>query len=159
MNKSLAVVAAIILVIGISGGILLLTRNKKDNNAVDNNQNITNNTTVTPPPVTTPPNGIAAFNYKDGTYESDGSYTSPAGTETVKVSLTVERDIVTAVTVTSKAKDSQSKVYQSLFIKGISGEVVGEKLDGLTVGKVNGSSLTGGGFNKAIQAIQVLAEN
>lgn len=96
--------------------------------------------------------------YKDGTYTASGSYTSPAGSESVDVSLTIANDTVTSVTVTPKATDSESQRYQSKFASGIAGVVVGKKIDALSVTKVNGSSLTGGGFNKAVATIKTQAK-
>jgi hypothetical protein len=163
MNKSLIVAVAIILVIGIAAGILVLTNQNSNDNTDNSSDNLNNRSeTIVPTPsaTTVPDNsGIAAFQYDNGTYSANGSYTSPGGTESVNVSLKVENDIVASVTVTGSAKAGDSKLYQNLFIKGISGEVVGKKLDGLSVGRVNGSSLTGGGFNKAIREIQAQALN
>lgn len=92
--------------------------------------------------------------YKDGTYEAEGSYQSPGGAESVGVSITLQGDVVTAVTVTPEAKSGNSKQYQTAFASGISGEVVGKKIDDLKVSKVSGSSLTSGGFNQALETIK-----
>jgi uncharacterized protein with FMN-binding domain len=92
--------------------------------------------------------------YKDGTYEAEGSYQSPGGSESVGVSITLAGDVVTAVTVTPEAKSGNSKQYQTAFAGGISGEVVGKKIDDLKVSKVSGSSLTSGGFNQALETIK-----
>ncbi len=92
--------------------------------------------------------------YKDGTYKAEGSYQSPGGAESVGVSITLQGDVVTAVTVTPEAKSGNSKQYQTAFASGISGEVVGKKIDDLKVSKVSGSSLTSGGFNQALETIK-----
>lgn len=96
--------------------------------------------------------------YADGTYEADGSYQSPAGEESVGVSLTVADGKVTAVTVTPKATDSNSVRFQGEFSDGISSEVVGKSLDEIEVSKVSGSSLTSGGFNAAVETIKAEAQ-
>jgi uncharacterized protein with FMN-binding domain len=92
--------------------------------------------------------------YEDGTYEASGSYEAPSGTETVAVTLTLEAGVVTAVTVVGEATDPQAQIHQGEFIDGIAGEVVGKPIDELQVSKVAGSSLTSGGFNKAVEEIK-----
>jgi len=92
--------------------------------------------------------------YADGEYSAEGSYRSPGGTESIGVTLTVQDDVVTAVTVTPEATSGNAKEYQTRFASGISGEVVGKELSSLSVDKVAGSSLTGQGFNDAVEAIR-----
>ncbi|MWV50529.1 FMN-binding protein [Rathayibacter sp. VKM Ac-2803] len=92
--------------------------------------------------------------YADGTYDAEGSYTSPGGNESVGVSITLEGGVVTAVTVTPESENPTGEQYQERFASGISGEVVGKSLDELDVTKVSGSSLTSGGFNEAVETIK-----
>lgn len=92
--------------------------------------------------------------YRDGTYTADGPYVSPGGNVSVGVSLTLKDDAITAVTVTPKASDPTSKQYETQFASGISAAVVGKQLEGLSVGAVSGSSLTGKGFETALKAIR-----
>lgn len=96
----------------------------------------------------------SASGYVDGTYEATGTYTSPGGTESIDVSLTLEDGIVTAVEVTSNAENPNSVRYQTAFISGIEAEVVGVAIDDLDVDRVSGSSLTSGGFDDAVAQIQ-----
>lgn len=92
--------------------------------------------------------------YKDGEYEATGQYATPESVETIDVTLTIAGDTVTAVEVTGDPQAAESKRYQSEFIGGIQSEVVGKKLDEISVSKVAGSSLTSGGFNKAVDTIK-----
>lgn len=92
--------------------------------------------------------------YADGTYEARGQYATPESVETIDVTLTLAGDTVTAVEVTGDPQAAESKRYQSEFIGGIQDEVVGKKLDEISVSKVAGSSLTSGGFNDAVGAIK-----
>lgn len=92
--------------------------------------------------------------YADGTYTAEGSYQTPETLETVSVTLTLADDTVTDVEVTGEPIAPESKNYQGQFIDGISDVVVGKKLDELDVDRVAGSSLTSGGFNKAVAAIK-----
>jgi len=95
--------------------------------------------------------------YSDGDYTAEGSYISPAGEQSVKVQLTLKDDTVTAVTVTPEADDPQAKGFQEKFAGGISEAIVGKDIDTLNVSRIAGSSLTSGGFNKAIEAIKAEA--
>ena len=96
--------------------------------------------------------------YKDGTYEATGQYFTPESVETVDVTLTLAGDTITDVTVTGDPQAAESQQYQSKFIGGIKSEVVGKKLDEISVSKVAGSSLTSGGFNKAVDTIKTEAK-
>jgi uncharacterized protein with FMN-binding domain len=92
--------------------------------------------------------------YTDGTYEATGGYTSPNGQEEIDVSLTLEGDVITAVTVTPEATNPNSVNYQTQFADGIADVVVGKDIDEITVDRVAGSSLTSGGFNEAVETIK-----
>lgn len=92
--------------------------------------------------------------YADGTYEATGSYQAPSGTESIDVTITLEDGIITDVQVVGNATDPEAKQHQGEFAGGIAGEVVGKPIDEIQVSKVSGSSLTSGGFNKAIEEIK-----
>lgn len=92
--------------------------------------------------------------YTDGTYTAEGSYQAPSGTESVDVTITLKGDVISSVEVVGNATDPQAKQHQGEFIAGISDVVVGKDIDTIKVDKVGGSSLTSGGFNKAVQEIK-----
>ena len=95
--------------------------------------------------------------YKDGTYSADGTYVSPNGTETVGVELTLASGTVTAVKITEHPSNPNTRKFQGEFSGGIAAQVVGKSIDGLSVSKVAGSSLTSGGFNQAVEKIKLEA--
>lgn len=98
--------------------------------------------------------------YVDGTYTQTGSYQSPAGSESITVTVTVQEDVVTGVSVTSNAVNPTSQNYQGLFISGVNSVVVGKPLSDVgSLGPVNGSSLTPVGFNSALNVIKSEATN
>ena len=101
-----------------------------------------------------PDSSSGSATYKDGTYTESGSYQSPAGSSSVKVTITLASDVVTDVKVTGDATDPTAKQHQSEFIGGISSVVVGKKIDNLKVSRVSGSSLTSQGFNAALAKIK-----
>jgi uncharacterized protein with FMN-binding domain len=89
-----------------------------------------------------------------GTWTETGDYRTPGGQESVTVTLTAKDGTVTAVKVTGSGGSPNSRQYQSAFISGISAAVVGKPLSTLEVGAVSGSSLTGDGFNAAVEKIR-----
>ena len=95
--------------------------------------------------------------YADGTYDASGSYQAPSGTETVDVTVTLEGGVITDVQVVGNATDPEAQQHQGEFIGGIAAVVVGQPIDAIQVSKVAGSSLTSGGFNKAIDEIKAEA--
>ena len=93
--------------------------------------------------------------YKDGSYTATGNYRSPGGQETLGVQLTVTDGVVAAVKVTPQATGGQSLTYQTRFASGISSVVTGKSLDStFDTSVVNGSSLTGTGFQEALESIK-----
>lgn len=99
-----------------------------------------------------------ASTYTDGTYSADGNYTSPNGQETVGVELTLSSGSVSAVNITVHPSNPNTRKFQGEFKDGIAAQIVGKKLDELSVSKVAGSSLTSGGFNQAVEAIKAQAK-
>jgi len=113
------------------------------------------------PPVETEPDaggdGGASGSYTDGTYSAAGEYQAPSGTETVDVTVTLAGGVITAVTVVGESEDAQARGYQERFSSGIGAVVVSKGIHEIQVDKVGGSSLTGAGFNTAIEAIKAEA--
>jgi uncharacterized protein with FMN-binding domain len=92
--------------------------------------------------------------YADGTYQAQGGYQSPNGAETIELTITITNNVVSEVLVTPNATDSSSKRYQELFAGGVGAETVGKPLDEISVSRISGSSLTSGGFAKALDSIK-----
>jgi uncharacterized protein with FMN-binding domain len=105
----------------------------------------------------TAPAGASGSAYADGTYTADGSYRTPESVEKISVTVTLQDDVITAVSVSGNPQKRESEEYQSKFIGGISSEVVGKSIDEISVSRVAGSSLTSGGFNQAIETIKAEA--
>ncbi len=101
---------------------------------------------------------VSSSTYADGEYTATGSYTTPGGRESVTVTLTLDDDVVSAVSVDGSAEQGDSLRYQSEFIENIASQVVGVAIDDLDVSKVAGSSLTSSGFNDAISQIAAEAQ-
>ena len=73
------------------------------------------------------------------------------------MTVTLESGVITEAQVVSQAVAPVSKSMQADFIANFKPEVVGKNIDEVQVGKVSGSSLTGIGFNAAVEDIKVQA--
>lgn len=98
--------------------------------------------------------GTAAGGLKDGSYTAAGDYQSPGGLSSIDVTVTLKSGTITAVKVVPKASNGTARQYEAQFASGIGAVAVGKPIEGLQVGAVSGSSLTGQGFEKALQTIQ-----
>jgi hypothetical protein len=103
--------------------------------------------------------GAETSSYKDGSYSANGPYQSPAGAETMGVTLTLKDGLVTSVSITAQAENEVSLQLQNAFANGISALVVGKSLDEIGgYSAVNGASLTPKGFDAAVAQIRSLAQ-
>ena len=107
---------------------------------------------------TTTTTAPAAHTYKDGTYSTVGTYSSPAGAEEIGVTITLKNDIITDVGVEPKATARRSVEMQQDFAANYKPMVVGKNIASVKLGKVSGASLTPMGFNDAIAKIEAQAK-
>jgi len=114
--------------------------------------------TQTTPEETTAPS-TKESGYKDGTYTAGGEYQSPAGKETMQVSITLKDGLVSAVTLTPAATDPTSLQIQQMVAGELPKLVVGKSLDAIGgYATINGASLTPKGFDVALAQIRTLAQ-
>jgi uncharacterized protein with FMN-binding domain len=113
----------------------------------------------TPTPTPSPSASVASSAYKDGNYSATGTYNSPGGKETMRVTLDLADDVITDLAVTSVSINSTAVPYENAFEGGIQSIVVGKDIDSINVGPVAGSSLSSIGFNRAITTIKASAKN
>lgn len=92
--------------------------------------------------------------YRDGTYQANGTYQSPNGSENIIVVIELENDLVADVEITINPNNPTTANYQGQFADGIGDIVIGEDIDTLDVTVVAGSSLTSNGFREALTAIK-----
>lgn len=82
------------------------------------------------------------------------SYQSPAGTDQVEFSVTVDdKWVITAASAKVMATNDASKYNQENFAKQVSEKVVGKAKKDFTLDTVAGASLTTASFNKYIQTL------
>jgi uncharacterized protein with FMN-binding domain len=108
---------------------------------------------------TAPDTSTAAATYKDGTYTQTGSYNSPGGTESLKVTITLADGVVTDTSAVGSKRSDDSAFYSSQFIENYKSLVVGKKISDIKLSKVSGSSLTPQGFNAALTKIKTDAQS
>jgi len=159
MHRTYLIFGGIILSAGVLLAIVFYANQSSQNRQTisENSTTLTPTATAIPTSTITPPVSRAATDesaLKNGTYTATGSYFTPEGQEQVTVTLTLSDGIITSVNTSTTASERESRQYLQLFAAGISKVVVGKKITEVTpVGRVNGASLTGDGFDKAIQSI------
>ena len=92
--------------------------------------------------------------YKDGTYSATGSYSSPGGRESIKLTVTIKDGVIVSTRLDEKASNGEAKEYQDDFDNGHKTLVVGKNIDEVSLSRVAGSSLTSNGFNDALDEIK-----
>jgi len=73
------------------------------------------------------------------------------------VTVTLLQDKVTKSNLDLLGGDGLSHTFQSAFASGYSSQILGKKIDTISLGAVSGSSLTSLGFNDALKQIQTKA--
>ncbi len=156
--QTMCIFACLMVVVSLTGCGTTIPTPTSNEAAASGQTPVPSNTTTTPATIapTTPVEKKTV--YKNGTYSADGEYRSPAGAESITVSLTLVNDVITDATVTPHATNKRSIQMQDAFISGFKQLVVGKNIDEVTLDKVSGSSLTPKGFNDAIAKIKVQAK-
>lgn len=95
--------------------------------------------------------------YVNGTYSATGKYTSPAGAESVEVTLTLKEGVVTDAQFKGDAANPASVKWQGNFAAGFKDQVVGKSIEEIQLDVVNGSSLTPKGFMDAVSQVKAEA--
>jgi uncharacterized protein with FMN-binding domain len=144
-NKELIVaLSVLILIVVIVGAIVLTSKDKSD----------TSDSTATTAQSENSSTKASSDTFKDGAYQATGSYSSPGGKQSITVSVTLKDGTVTDTTATGKANDAEAEEYQDQFIAHYKSQVVGKKIDTISLSRVSGSSLTSQGFNDALDQIK-----
>ena len=99
----------------------------------------------------------SADSYRDGQFTAVATYDSPGGPEMLGVTITLKHDHVVKSQLQLLGGAGVSHTYQTLFATGYLPKVLGKDIDTIKLGVVSGSSLTGGGFNDALQKIKTQA--
>ncbi len=140
VNPTVAVIIAIALIASIAVAIALFS------NSSERQQTSPTTSTQGAEPQTA--------TYANGTYEATGEYVSPGGRESIDVSVTVMNGKITDTTITPNADSGEAEEYQQRFAANYKDMVVGKSIDEVSLTRVAGSSLTGIGFNDALEQIK-----
>lgn len=92
--------------------------------------------------------------YKDGSYDAHGEYLTPGGSESIDLKVTLKDNVITGARVIQNAISAEAHEYQGKFASGYTSQVVGKKVDDVSLSRVAGSSLTPIGFNNALDDIK-----
>ena len=116
-------------------------------------------TSETPAPVaeTSETESVPTSVFKNGTFTAEGHYVSPAGNETVQISVVLTDDVVTGATFTAETTHNTSQKFQTLFSEGYTTYVVGKKLSDISLTVVNGASLVPKGFMDGLAQVKAQA--
>jgi hypothetical protein len=160
-----AIIAALVLLVG---GATALSRREGEVVVSDTSLPVSDTPTETPAstgssvaasssPSAVPGASSGATVYKNGSYQANGTYLTPEGSEDIAVNLTITNDVVTAASISQTPKNRESRQYQAFFASGYKQQVVGKSLAELKLSRVSGSSLTPAGFNQAVADIRTQA--
>lgn len=101
---------------------------------------------------------VSSASFKDGTYSATGSYQTPGGRESIDVTVTLSSGTITEANVIQNATSGEAEEYQGAFVSNFKSQVVGKKINEVSLARVAGSSLTPIGFNNAIDDIESKAK-
>jgi hypothetical protein len=107
-------------------------------------------TPVTPAPVPVAP--VVSPVSTARTRTETVSYRTPAGSDLVEFSVTVEAGVITAARATVKAENDKSQRYQTGFAADVSSKVVGKKIADLDLSAIGWASLTTGAFDQFVRS-------
>lgn len=119
----------------------------------------TTDSTSTPAVSTTTSSPTSSTGYKDGTYKTTANYVVPHGaSNSLTASVTISGGKVTAVTVNNDYSDQESSMYIDSFMSSMQSVVVGKSVDGLSLSRIGGASLTTQAFDDALAKIRTDAK-
>jgi uncharacterized protein with FMN-binding domain len=161
-KKDLIVTLSILLVVVLIVTGVLIANKKKPTTSDSTEAPTTSETTPTPTDTTATTTDTDtttnSSGFKDGTYSATGDYSTPEGTENIKVNVTLKDGVVTDTSAVASMKSRDSKEYAGQFVANYKPLVVGKNIASIKLSRVSGSSLTSQGFNDAIDQIETQAK-
>lgn len=154
-NKALiGIIVVVLIAVAATAAVVWGTSSTNDNSS----ESLVSTSPSTSPSPSSEATGESTA-YKDGTYSADGSYQTPGGQQSIGVTVTLAGGMITDATVESHASSGESVEYQGRFLDGYKSQVVGKKIDEVSLTRVSGSSLTPNGFNNALSEIESKAQS
>ena len=102
-------------------------------------------------PVVVPKNTSNSSGSTAITHTSSVTYRTPAGSDPIGFTVTVQSGVITAASSTVWAKNGTSAWYQESFGSTLSQAVVGKKIAGLSLSAIGGASLTTRAFEQFVK--------
>ena len=152
----IGIIVAVVLVAMVTAVIVFSNRQNGSQNVATDSETARTNQASTSGSGTN--NATTSGNYKDGTYSATGRYQTPGGSESIGVNVTISGGTITDARVTQQPISNEAQEYQAAFASGFKSQVVGKKIDDVSLTRVAGSSLTPDGFNNAIDTIKTQAQ-
>lgn len=150
-QKNTAIISLIVIVLlAVGGGAVYLATNNTEDGTSDQPQTTSEQLDDNQPMS----NEDEDADYIDDTYSATGDYSTPGGTESIDVTVTLASGVIESIEADGSATGGNSAQYQQQFLSGYESEVVGRSIDEVNLSRVAGSSLTSDGFNRAIDIIK-----
>lgn len=152
----IGIIVAVVLVAAVTAVVVFSSRQSNNQGVTADNETAQTNQATTSGSGTN--NATTSGSYKDGTYSATGRYQTPGGSESIGVNVTIADGTITDASVTQRPISDEAHEYQAAFASGFKSQVVGKKINDVSLTRVAGSSLTPDGFNNAIDTIKTQAQ-
>lgn len=101
----------------------------------------------------------ASSTYNNGTYISSLiNYSVHGHSNSIRTTLTVTNDHITAVSATHSVSDGTSQDYVDAFDGDIASSAIGQPLATISLNRVGGASVTTDAFNDSLVSIRAAAD-
>ncbi len=154
LQPAIAALIVIVLVGIVASAAIIVVNNSKDNNTSTTTEEFNHETHQHAPSDDASVDSTDVSEYKDGTYEAEGTYLSPGGRESIGLTVTIKDGIITETSLAMHGTSPEAKEYQGHFEHSYKELIVGKKVNGISLTRVAGSSLTSNGFNEALDEIR-----
>ena len=152
-STKVTLVGALILVTVLGYSWLANTAGRTEYIASDNREEVTRELMPGMSEVST-----GMMDYQDGTYTATVKYEIPYGyVEPMEVTLEFQDNIITDVRAAFEVVNPVSEGYQQAFLEYVPREVVGRKVDNVSLSRMTGASLTNRAFDAALVKIKAEA--
>lgn len=152
-KKAIAALAVVALLTIIGGSSYLLQR---DNDSADTaiGDKDAAEVVFTPLPAQTDESQASDNTFNNGQYTVVKRYFTPEGTESIKVTIILEDDVVKSVATTASRSVPEAIEHQGDFLAAYEPRVVGKPIGTLSLSRLAGASLTTAAFNDVLDDIR-----
>ncbi len=114
---------------------------------------------ATPAPM--PASAVPVTVYKNGVYEVTTTYIAPGrSSHNVSARFIIENDIVTLADIDFSGENVKTSTeWQAKFTAKYQAEVIGKKVDAISLSRIGGASLTTNAYNKALAEVKSSARS